>query len=179
MSPPAPAALVCLDLQRGRLAHALSPAAAERVAANCRRVLVMARQRGWPVLHVHRREARAEDGRPISGLEPRPSEPVYVRPGPSAFSHAAFARHALALGGPLALVGFSLNDSVLATAFAAADVRMQTEVLLDAIAADCRDAAAREALIETLAALSPGCRLIQSEDLYREEADHCAAANSP
>lgn len=179
MIPSAPAALVCLDLQRARLTNAAFLAPALEAADACRQVLAQARQRRWPVLHVHRREALAEHGRPISGLEPLPSEPVYLRPGPSAFSHSAFTRHVLALGGPLALIGFSLNDTILATAFAAADVRLQTEVLLDAVAIDVHDEAARQALISPLATLAPACRLIQSPELFQEEAAPYVAANIP
>ncbi len=93
MNSPPPAALVCLDLQRARVSG--SPAAAAQVTGACRRVLEQARARAWPVLHVHRREATAEGARPIVGLEPLPTEPIYLRRGPSAFSHPAFARRAL------------------------------------------------------------------------------------
>ena len=37
---------------------------------------------------------RAEASRPIPGLEPLPSEPVYLRLGPSAFSHRGFSQTA-------------------------------------------------------------------------------------
>ncbi|CAN7299219.1 cysteine hydrolase [Phenylobacterium sp. LjRoot164] len=177
MSSLLPAALVCLDLQRGRLSAAPGAAA---VAAVCRRVLEQARARGWPVLHVHRREGAPEAARPIAGLEPLPSEPVYVRPGPSAFSHPAFARRAQGLGGPLALIGFSLSDAVLATAFAAADLRLPVEVLSDAVAVGEDDAPElRRALCTPLNSLFPLCRLIAADDLLQEEATAYAAANAP
>jgi nicotinamidase-related amidase len=142
--------------------------------------LEQARARGWPVLHVHRREGSQESARPIAGLEPLPSEPVYVRPGPSAFSHPAFARRAQALGGPLALIGFSMSDAVLATAFAAADLRLPVEVLSDAVATGERDDPdLRRALSTPLASLFPLCRLIAADDLLQEEAAAFAAANAP
>lgn len=171
MTVPPPAALVCLDLQRSRLDA--SPATARALGA-CRAILAQARQRRWPVLHVHRREDSAEQARPIEGLEPLASEPVFVRPGPSAFSHGAFTRSALALGGPLALIGFSLGDTVLATAIAAADRRLAVEVLVDAVAADRTDA-----LSASFAALAPLCRLTTSHELLREEAAPFVAANTP
>ena len=178
MSSSPPAALVCLDLQRARLSG--SPAAAARVTATCRRVLEQARARAWPVLHVHRREATPEGARPIAGLEPLASEPVYLRPGPSAFSHPAFARRAQSLGGPLALIGFSMADAVLATAFAAADLRLPIEVLTDAVATGERDDAdLRRALTTPLASLFPLCRLIQADDLLQEEVAGFTAANAP
>lgn len=176
MTIPPTAALVCLDLQRARLAHPTSP----QVAAACRAVLNEARRRRWPVLHVQRREATTEGGRPIPGLEPLPSEPVYVRPGASAFSHPEFARTALALGGPLALIGFSLCDSVLATAFAAVDRKLPVEILGDAVAVEARDETSlRHALGGALSRLSPLCRLIEARDLLEEEAATYAAANAP
>jgi len=179
MRAPPPAALVCLDLQRARVAGTASPTSA-RITENCRQVLLEARARRWPVLHVHRREASPDGARPIPGLEPLPSEPVFLRPGPSAFSHQAFARQATALGGPLALIGFSLIDSVLATAFAAADLKLPVEVLCDAVAADPRDdGALGHALFAPLAALAPLCRLIAARDLFQEDAAAYAAANAP
>ncbi len=177
MNLPPPAALVCLDLQRGRAAN--RPAAAATAGA-CRGVIGAARLRGWPILHVHRREADPSAGRPILGLEPLPSEPVYVRPGASAFSHQGFAHAAQGLGGPLALIGFSLCDSVLATTFAALDRRLPVEILLDAVFASPEDEPLlRQALASALAEHPPPCRLIRSADLFSEEAADVVAANAP
>lgn len=166
------AALVCLDLQRGRLAQkAHAP-----VLAECRRVLAEARRRRWPVLHVHSRAL--VDGRPIPGLEPRPSEPVFLRQGPSAFSNPNFSRAALALGGPLALVGFALEDTVLATAFAAADRDIAVDIILDAVGVATRHDA-RGALLAPLRALAPRARLVDSRDLLVADDELFAAANLP
>lgn len=172
-----PAALICLDLQRARLDGRDSQ---ERMLSACRDVLENARRRRWPVLHVHRREALPEAGRPIPGLEPLPTEPVFVRPGPSAFSHRAFAQAALALGGPLALMGFSMADSVLATAFAAVDRDLAIDVIRDAVATGLAgDPALRHALFAPLAALAPHARTLESKDLFREDAAALIAANAP
>lgn len=169
-TPDARVVLVCLDLQRSRLADAPLREAAERTADACRDVLDRARTRRWPILHVHRREASAERSRPIAGLEPLPSEPIFFRPGPSAFSHRAFRQNAHALGAPLALIGFSLADTVLATAFAAADRDLAVEVVRDAVAIDGRD---------PLTALAPLARVINSTELFREDAATLVAANAP
>jgi nicotinamidase-related amidase len=175
-----PAALVCLDMQRARLSGPQLALDAGQIVAACRHVLAQARARRWPILHVHRREASSEGARPILGLEPLPSEPVFLRPGPSAFSHQAFARRALELGGPLALIGFSMADSVLATAVAAADRKVPVDVLTDAVASGLRDdGVLLQALSAPLAALSPLCRLIQTKDLLQEEVATFAAANAP
>lgn len=167
--PDARVALVCLDLQRGRLADAPSRETAERTVLACRRVLTQARARGWPVLHVHRREASPEGARPIAGLEPLPLEPIFYCSGPSAFSHRGFRQAARALGGPLALIGFSMGDSVLATAFAAADRDIPVEVVADAVAPG-RD---------PMRALAPLARIIDSIELLREDAATPVAANTP
>lgn len=180
MRPLPPAAIVCLDLQRARLTNAISPASVARTAEACRQVLRRARHARWPILHVHRREPDPDGARPIPGLEPLPSEPVYVRSGPSAFSHPSFAEAAMALGGPLALIGFSLCDSVLATAFAAADRKLQIEILQDAVAINARDEhAQRLAMAAPIMSLSPLCRMIASEELFQEDVKALAAANAP
>ncbi len=172
-SPGARAALVCLDLQRGREAQA-GPA----ILAACRRGLTEARRRSWPVLHVHDR--RLADPRPIAGLEPRPDEPVFQRRGPSAFSNPNFARAALALGGPIALIGINLEDTVLATAFACADRGLEVEVCLDAIAAGDHDPhAVARVLLSPLRALAPHVRLVEIDRLLTEDAGRFAAANLP
>lgn len=173
MSPFPHAALVCLDLQRSREREA-SPA----ILDACRRTLAAARRRRWPVLHVHDRAL--PDARPIPGLEPRPSEAVFLRQGPSAFSNANFARAALALGGPLALIGFSLEDTVLATAFACADRGLAVDVCLDAVAAgDHEPHAVARVLLAPLRALAPNVRLTEMDSLLTEDAGRYAAANLP
>ena len=176
MSFPLPAALVCLDLQRGR-ADDLPQEAAPVIAA-CRHVLEEARRRRWPVLHAHRREASVEASRPLAGLEPLPVEPVYVRPGPSAFSHQAFAQAARGLGGPLALIGLSLCDTVLATTFAAADRKLPVEILLDAVFATPQDEEVARRAIAASVAAATACRFIHSGELFRQEAA-LVAANAP
>ncbi len=180
MRAPPPAALICLDLQRARMKDAVSPASVARTAEACRQVLEQARRRRWPILHVHRREPDADGARPILGLEPLPSEPVYMRPGPSAFSHRTFTQAAMALGGPLALMGFSLSDTVLATAFAAVDRKLPVDILRDAVAVNARDEQAlRQAMTAPLLSLSPLCRIIESKDLFQEDVVALAAANAP
>jgi nicotinamidase-related amidase len=166
------AALVCLDLQRYRDGGA----GGDPMLAACRRALQDARRRGWPVLHVHARPPGG-DLRPLPGLEPRPSEPVFLRRGPSAFSNPAFAQAAHATGGPLALIGFALLDTVLATAFAAADRDLETQVVMDAVFAGA--GIDPRALSSTLQALSPHGRAITLKDLFHEEAERFAAANLP
>jgi nicotinamidase-related amidase len=169
---PDAAALVCLDLQRERLA---TENAAATVAA-CRIVLEQARRRRWPVLHVHAQHGDLLAGRPIPGLEPLPSEAVFVRQGPSAFTNRTFSQTAQILGGPLVLIGFRLADTVLATAFAAADRDLAVEVVDDAVGGD---PANRQILLKPLAALAPRARVTTSRELFLEDATRYAAANMP
>ena len=144
----------------------------------CRLGLAAARRRRWPVLHVHDRALG--DARPIEGLEPRPDEPVFQRRGPSAFSNPNFARAAVALGGPIALIGFTLEDTVLATTFACADRGLDVEVCLDAIAAgDHGPHAVSRVLLAPLRALAPRVRLVELDRLLTEDAGRFAAANLP
>lgn len=169
---PDASALICLDLQRGRLA---TENAGATVAA-CRQVLEQARRRRWPVLHVHARAAGAPMDPPIPGLEPLPSEAVFIRQGPSAFTNPAFSQTAQVLGGPLVLIGFRMADTVLATAFAAADRNLAVEVVDDAVGGD---PASRLILLKPLAALAPRARVTNSRELFFEDASRFAAANMP
>ena len=86
----------------------------------------------------------------------------------------------VALGGPLALIGFSLCDSVLATAFAAADRKVAVEILQDAVAINAKDERLqRMAMSGPIMSLSPLCRMIASEELFQEGVSALAAANAP
>ncbi|MDO8381184.1 cysteine hydrolase family protein [Phenylobacterium sp.] len=169
---PDSSALVCLDLQRERLACEGAPA----TVTACRAVLEEARRRRWPVLHVHSRNAQLPGGRPIPGLEPLPSEAVFGRQGPSAFTNRTFSQTAQTLGGPLVLIGFSLADTVMATAFAAADRDLAVDVVEDAVGGD---PTARRILLKPLAALASRTRVLTFHDLVFEDASRFAAANTP
>jgi len=78
------------------------------------------------------------------------------------------------------LIGFSLEDTVLATAFACADRGLAAEVCLDAIAAgDHEPQAVARVLLAPLRALAPNVRLTQMDSLLIEDAGRYAAANLP
>ena len=171
--PPPPAALVCLDLQR----HQADTPHAAAIAARCARALAAARRGRWPVLHVHGR-LRGADCRPLPGLEPRPSEPIFLREGPSAFSNPGFVQAANRLGGPLALIGFSLQDTVTATAFAALDRKFPVEIVSEAVAVGPDlPPTARTTLEILLTGNAPAARIATLADLFLEEAERSAAAN--
>jgi nicotinamidase-related amidase len=136
--------LVCLDLQRdyvvpGRPRYAPANAA---VAAACARVLELARDDGWRVVHSQLRADNAAlwprelFGAPIEGLRPLISEPVFFHHGLSAFTNPSFAAELRgARGDEVFLIGFSLADTCLATALAGVDEGLSLTLLEDAVGA--------------------------------------------
>jgi nicotinamidase-related amidase len=136
--------LICLDLQRdyvvpGRPRYS---AANTEVAATCARVLDLARDEGWRIVHSQFRSEAARPwprelfAAPIEGLRPLISEPVYFRPGLSAFTNAGFAAALrCARGADVFLIGFSLVDTCLATVLAGVDEGVSLTLVEDAIGA--------------------------------------------
>jgi len=141
---PAQSWLICLDLQRdyvipGRPRYS---AANTEVAATCARVLDLARNEGWRVVHSQLRTEAVTPwrhelfGAPIEGLRPLISEPVYFRSGLSAFTNSGFAAELrFARGADVFLVGFSLVDTCLATVLAGVDEGLSLTLVEDAIGA--------------------------------------------
>ncbi len=87
--------------------------------ANAAGLLEHARARGWSIGHVLSRRPRPGEApwRPMAGLAPGPSEAVYHREQPSAFSSPEL--HAVLATGPqweVVLCGVSVRGSALATA---------------------------------------------------------------
>jgi hypothetical protein len=80
--------LVCLDLVQSP--EPPTPEAQLRID-RCRRLLTYARNAEWAMSHVYPHTA-GRSTRPLPGLEPLPSEPVYYRTGASAFSNKVFRR---------------------------------------------------------------------------------------
>ena len=134
--------LVCLDLQQS----SVSKQGTEHCLVNCRRVLAHARRCGWPVVHVHSKNACPDEARPIDGLEPLASEPVVYRPGVSAFSSRAFRQMVARLAGELVIIGYSMSSSCLATAMVAYDNDLAVTLVEDAVSATPVDAVTRDAL---------------------------------
>ena len=132
--------LVCLDLQQEQQA-AHSPADRERrrrCIEACQGVLTQARRLRWKVVHVHLSSGRmgplTAGAKPIPGLEPRPSEPVFYRQGLSAFSSAAFNEYLKLTTAPhLIVIGFSLDGSALFTAVGAQEAGVPMSIVQGAI----------------------------------------------
>lgn len=133
--------LLCLNLNReyvtpGRPLHTHAGAA---VASRARTVLYGARERGWMVAHVQGRRGRLANtddfARPIEGLEPLPSEPLFLVRQKSALAHLDL-RARLSADRPRALylIGFALAHEGLATFFDAVDLGLPIRVVADAVA---------------------------------------------
>lgn len=133
--------LVCLNLNReyvtaGRPLYAPAAAAA---AIHARACLSHARDLGWPVAHVQSRHSRLSQNpsfaRPIDGLEPLPSEALFLTQRRSAFAHAELRARLIAERPPsVFLVGFSLAFEGLASLFDASDLGASLRVVEDAVA---------------------------------------------
>jgi nicotinamidase-related amidase len=162
--------LICLDLQReyvvpGRPRYA---AAHSAVVMACRTVLGTARAAGWRVVHSQTRSEetglspREMFGAPIEGLRPLVTEPVFFRRGLSAFANPAFASELrFARNAEVFLIGFSLADTCLATAFAAIDEGVSLTLVEDAVGVGAAEGAA-DALRSVL---RPFLRIVTSSDL--------------
>lgn len=104
-------------------------------SVNAATLMGRARLQGWSVRHVVSRRPRpGEDSwRPMAGLAPEPSEPVYHREQPSALSSPELAA---ALGdGPrwdVVLCGVSVRGSALATALDALRLSLRLTLASDA-----------------------------------------------
>jgi nicotinamidase-related amidase len=141
MIEPRSAWLVCLNLNReyvtpGRPLFAPAAAAAATRARAC---LSHARDLGWQVVHVQSRHSPlgfdARFARPIDGLEPLPTEALFITQRRSAFAHPEL-RARLVSDRPDAvfLVGFSLALEGLASLFDAVDLGLSLRIVEDAAA---------------------------------------------
>ena len=163
--------LICLDLQReyvvpGRPGYACASAA---VADACVNVLAQARARGWRIVHSQRQWTREATfgglfGAPIEGLRPRITEPVFMRASISAFADSAFEMEMReARGADVYLIGFSLADSCVATAFGAIDAGHSLVLVEDAVGLG--GASQLEAAEVTRALLLAHVRTVLTRDL--------------
>lgn len=167
--------LVCIDLQREYVVpgRPLYSKAADGVAKAGSRLLAHARADGWRVVHTQLRHAdglfapTGLFGAPIEGLRPRISEPVFFRSGLSAFSNPEFAAELRdAMGEEVYLIGFSLNHTCLATAFAAVDAGLSVTVVEDAMGVSpCAGVSEGRTGEIADAILAPFVRFATSDDL--------------
>ena len=140
-----PPILVCADLQIEYLGEG-----ADAVTSRCGVLLSLWRENLWPVLHL-KRIAQAAWFNPASNLtdwieqfRPRPGEMVFEHPLPSAYSSTRFAEYMSSMKNiRCAVVGFSLDETVLATVVEGFHRGHRYQVIADAVAcgrADIADA---------------------------------------
>jgi hypothetical protein len=140
-----PPILICADLQveyltQGRRHVILDGDAA---TSRCLELLNLWRDNLWPVMHL-KRIAQAAWFNPaskltdwIAELTPRPGEMTFEHPLPSAYSSARFAEHMSNIRNVrCVLLGFSLDETILATVVEGFHCSHRYEVVGDAVA--CR-----------------------------------------
>lgn len=137
----APPWLLCLNLNREYVTpgRPLFAEAGGSAAACARTLLNSARRRGWAVAHVQSRRGRLANAeafqRPIEGLEPLPSEPLFFVRHRSALAHLDLRARVSAERPPVVyLIGFTLAHEGLATLFDAADLGLSLRIVADAVA---------------------------------------------
>jgi nicotinamidase-related amidase len=135
--------LLCVDLQQEYAApgRPMYGTADEATIAACRAVLDHARRHDWSVVH----SVLEYDGglfgrggvhsRPVASLEPLSSEQVLVRDSLSVLAHPGAEHSALAQGGEVHVIGFSLSHSLLSTVFDAASCGLRMTLVEDAVGA--------------------------------------------
>jgi len=140
-----PPILVCADLQSEYLtegrSHAISDA--EAIMSRCHELIAFWRDNLWPVMHL-KRIAQAAWFNPASNLtnwitelKPRPGELAFEHPLPSAYSSARFSEYTTNIKSVrCVLLGFSLDETILATAVDGFHRSHRYQVVGDAVA--CR-----------------------------------------
>src|SRR6516225_1982442 len=140
-----PHILISADLHSEYLAagrsHAISDA--EAIMAGCLELMTIWRDNLWPVMHL-KRIAQAAWFNPASNLtnwitelKPRPGELAFEHPLPSAYSSARFAEYTTNIKSVrCVLLGFSLDETILATAVDGFHRSHRYQVVGDAVA--CR-----------------------------------------
>ena len=150
----------------------LAQFAADAWSANAARLLAHARAEGWAVGHVISRRPRPGETpwRPVGGMTPAPSEPVYHREEPSAFSSPELCE-AIESGtfGEVLLCGVSVQGSCLATALDALRLKLRLTVAADATLLAQAERSGLEAFLrlQSLGLAKSAVRLAASDGLVQ------------
>ena len=142
-----PPILVCADLQTEYLTEGRSHVItdAEAIMSRCLELMTLWRDNLWPVVHL-KRIAQAAWFNPASNLtnwiaemKPRPGELAFEHPLPSAYSSTRFAEYMSNIRSiRCVLLGFSLDETILATVIDGFHRSHRYQVVSDAVA--CRRA---------------------------------------
>ena len=132
--------LICANMQRDAAPAAPAGENAQFALGRCAALLVLWRERRWTVAHL-RRIARPSWFDPhlpqpewIEGFRPRPGELTFEHALPSAFSSTRFAEYVRNVRpSPNFLVGYSLDETILATAMDGYHRGHQFHVVEDAV----------------------------------------------
>lgn len=146
-----PPILVCADLQTEYLTEGRSHVItdAEAIMSRCLELMTLWRDNLWPVVHL-KRIAQAAWFNPASNLtnwiaelKPRPGELAFEHPLPSAYSSTRFAEYMSNIRSiRCVLLGFSLDETILATVIDGFHRSHRYQVVSDAVA--CRRAGVGE-----------------------------------
>src|SRR5262249_18296456 len=149
-----PPILVCADLQIEYLTEGRRHVIVDgdATAARCLELLTLWRNNLWPVMHL-KRIAQAAWFNPaskltdwIAELKPRPGELTFEHPLPSAYSSARFVDYMANIRNiRCVLLGFSLDETILATAVDGFHRSHRYQVVGDAVA--CRHPDSGEASV--------------------------------
>ena len=153
-----PPILVCADLQTEYLTEGRSHVItdAEAIMSRCLELMTLWRGNLWPVVHL-KRIAQAAWFNPASNLtnwiaelKPRPGELTFEHPLPSAYSSTRFAEYMSNIRSiRCVLLGFSLDETILATVIDGFHRSHRYQVASDAVA--CRRAGVGDAASYKLA----------------------------
>jgi nicotinamidase-related amidase len=176
-----PPILVCADLQVEYLTpgrrHVILDS--DATTMRCLELITLWRDNLWPILHL-KRIAQAAWFNPASGLtdwitelRPRPGELTFEHPLPSAYSSARFADYTSNLRNlRFVLLGFSLDETILATVVEGFHRSHRYQVVADAVACrhpGCGNATGfKQSVIDVIgnfAAVEQGPELIRSRGL--------------
>ncbi|MGV7213488.1 cysteine hydrolase family protein [Bradyrhizobium sp. UFLA05-112] len=173
-----PPILVCADLQVEYLTpgrrHVILDG--DATTSRCLELLTLWRDNLWPVMHI-KRIAQAAWFNPASKLtdwivelRPRPGEMTFEHPLPSAYSSARFADYSANIRNiRCVLLGFSLDETILATVVDGFHRSHRYQVVTDAVA--CRHPGHGDAadykqsvvnVISNFATLRPSAELIRT-----------------
>jgi nicotinamidase-related amidase len=153
-----PPILVCADLQTEYLTEGRSHVItdAEAIMSRCLELMTLWRGNLWPVVHL-KRIAQAAWFNPASNLtnwiaelKPRPGELAFEHPLPSAYSSTRCAEYMSNIRSiRCVLLGFSLDETILATVIDGFHRSHRYQVVSDAVA--CRRAGVGDAASYKLA----------------------------
>lgn len=173
-----PLVLVCADLQVGYLTPERRPVIldGDAVIVRCLELLTLWRNNLWPVMHLKRiaqpawfnPSFRLTDW--IVEAKPRPGEMTFEHPLPSAYSSSRFADYMSSIRNVRCVViGFSLDETILATVVEGFHRSHRYQVVADAAA--CRQPGTGEAaayeqsvvnVIASFATIRSGAELIRN-----------------